>query len=216
MIYWPAGVTEVLVLFSAGKDSLAVLDICAQRASRCEVAFGYLVPGLEFQERTLRWAEARYGLTIHRFPHWAVPPLLRMSLFQVPRLQLRRTPALPPTQWVEGVRELLQVEWVASGDRLTESLWRRARFKRSGPIDTQGRRFFPIVDWTKAQVMRYLSFHCIPLPPDTQVLGHSFRALAGSDLALIRDHFPADYAKILEMFPLAEAAVVRHERYGLE
>jgi hypothetical protein len=52
----------------------------------------------------------------------------------------------------------------------------------------------------------------IKLPVDYQMWGHSFFELMPEFLVSIREHFPDDYRKILDWFPLAEAEMFRYDR----
>ena len=68
---------SVLVGFSGGKDSAVTLDVCFRYFQHVQPYFMYLVPDLEFQERTLRHYEARYHTKILRVPHFMLSDFLR-------------------------------------------------------------------------------------------------------------------------------------------
>lgn len=205
----------IIVCCSGGKDSLAVLDLCARTFPRVHAVYGYLVPDLSFREATLQWAERRYGLTITRVPHWELSRLLRHETFRLPSSLHAAVPVLSASEWIDGLRERFGCLWVASGERIADSIWRRAILKRSGLVDQARHRVYPVGDWTKAQVLAYLQFHHIPLPLDYQWLGHSFGFFFGRELTVIRQHAPADYDKIVAMFPLVDVALKREEWHGL-
>lgn len=59
---------SVTVGFSGGKESIVVLDLCMKYFKNVHVFFEYMVPGLSFEERTIRWYEKHYGINILRFP----------------------------------------------------------------------------------------------------------------------------------------------------
>ena len=52
------------------------------------------------------------------------------------------------------------------------------------------------------------------LSPEQKRLGFSFRSLDGSELAVIKENYPKDYAKILKVYPFAEASVIHHKMHG--
>lgn len=57
----------VLVSFSGGKDSLAVLDLCCRAFNHVVAFYMYLVPGLRHIEERLEWAKAKYGIEILQY-----------------------------------------------------------------------------------------------------------------------------------------------------
>lgn len=67
----------------------------------------------------------------------------------------------------------------------------------------------------QANVMSYLKFHRLPLSLENKSLGFSFRSLMGADMAMIREKFPSDYAKIKRDFPLIDASI-KHLEAGHE
>lgn len=202
----------VVVAFSCGKDSAAVLDVCAGTFLRIECYFQYVVPGLEFQERYLRYTEGRYGVKIHRLPHWNLSNLLRRATFRPHTNATLSCPALGIAAIEAEVRRRTGIEWIASGEKINDSLERRGMIKSCAGVDPKRRRFYPILDWSDRQVKRYLQVRKIPLAPEYQYLKRSFMPMNERDLAVVREHFPADYKRILEMFPYAEASHYRRER----
>ena len=62
--------------------------------------------------------------------------------------------------------------------------------------------------------MQYIKHKKLYLSPEQKKLGFSFRSLAGSELAVIKENYPEDYKKILKIYPFAEAGVVRYQTYG--
>ena len=201
----------VLVGFSGGKDSIVTLDLCTRFFDTVQPFFMYLCPDLEFQEETLRWYEDRYGLEIIRIPHFDTSKLLRYGSFRefdmsVPEVGIKDT--------YEYLRKRTGIHWIAAGERIADSTIRRAMIKHSGSTDATRGRFYPIANWTKADVLKYIKMRKLKLPKDSRELGFSFRSLMGKELSVIKRVYPSDYERILKMYPFAGAAVERYERYG--
>lgn len=207
-----AGVTDsVLVSFSGGKDSVVTLDLCYKYFDTVKAFFMYLVPGLEFQESMLRRYEKKYGLEIMRIPHFELSNLLKYGSFTLPDDEMQ---IVDISDIYEYVREKTGVHWIAAGERINDSIIRRAMIKKSGSIDSKRGRFYPLAYWSKKDVVDYIKFKRLYLSPEQKKLGFSFRSLAGNELAVIKKEYPNDYEKILKMFPFAGAAVERYEAYG--
>lgn len=197
---------KVIVAFSAGKDSCVVLDLCCKYFEEVEAFFMYQVPGLSFQEAALRYAEERYGIEILRIPHFEVSDFLRYGTFCKADNLVRR---VKPIDIYNYVREQTGLHWIAGGERIADSIVRRAMIKQSGSIDAKRGRLYPIAEWTKADVMRYVEHHKLKVSPEASLLGHSFRSLAPKDMAKIKQHYPADYEKICAMYPFVEASTMK-------
>ena len=202
---------RVLVGYSGGKDSAALLDLCCKHFDKVEVYFMYIVKGLQFQEATLKSVESKYGLTIRRVPHFMLSELLRYGTFRVEDFE---TPIVSTLEVYDYLREQSGCHWIAGGERIADSIIRRAMIKRSGSIDIKRGRFFPLAEWNKADVMAYIRQHGLHVGGESAKLGFSFRSLAGEDMAKIREAYPEDYERIRRWFPLVEGAVKRYELTG--
>jgi phosphoadenosine phosphosulfate reductase len=85
-------------------------------------------------------------------------------------------------------------------------------FKQLGGGYAPGRRWlYPVWDWSAAQVRAHVRLHRLPLAPTWgQGASTGFR-LDASCLAQLRAHWPADFARTIEQYPLAQAILARQE-----
>lgn len=203
----------VLVAFSGGKDSVVTLDLCCRYFKRVIPFFMYIVAGLEFQEQLLDWYERRYGLEIVRLPHFEVSNFMRYGTFREYDFSV---PIISITDIYAYMRATTDGIWIAAGERINDSIVRRAMIKHSGTIDRNRGRFYPVAYWTKRNVLDYIKTKKLKLGVDSKKLGFSFKSLDGHELAMVKQEFPSDYERILRMYPFAEAAVRRFEMYGTE
>lgn len=213
-----AGIQRVICAVSGGKDSVAALSVCCEHFEPINVRayFMYMVPGLSFQEKYLRYLEGRFELTepIMRLPHWAIRDLLKNASlrFPVPR---HKIPKATKIRDIENyVRARTGFCWVATGERARDSMERQAQIKKCDGINADRFRLYPLAYWPDAAVFNYLKANRIALSGDYSAsgTGHSFGGLWGEELMGIREKFPEDYDKIRQMFPFVDAQVMR---YGL-
>lgn len=202
---------SVIVAFSGGKDSIVTLDLCKKYFPKVEVFFMYLVPNLDFQERMLQWYENKYGLKIHRIPHFELSEFMKWGTFRPMDIDI---PVVKINDVYNYIRNETGIHWIAAGERCADSMVRNAMIKKSGTIDTKRGRFYPVANWNKQEILQYIKFKKLYLSPEQREIGFSFRSLAGKELQIIYERYPDDYEKILKMFPFAGAARERYLTYG--
>lgn len=199
---------EVIVGLSCGKDSVVTLDLCARFFSRVESYFMYLVPGLEYQESVLRHYERRYGIRVHRIPHFILSDAFRYGSF------IREDYSVP-TIGVEDsyayIRAKTGLHWIACGERVADSTFRRGMILSVGSVWRQRGRFYPLAYWNKRDVLEYIKRNKLPVSGAHRVLGSSGGSLDPAEMAAIKQNFPRDWEKIKAFFPYIEAAVKAHE-----
>lgn len=207
-----ATVTDsVIVGFSGGKDSIVTMDLCFRYFKHVYPYFLYIVPDLSFQESMLRWYENHYNTEIIRLPHPDSSLSFRYGSFCMGNCDV-------PVVSINDIYHYLRLEtdtwWIAAGERIDDSIIRRAMIKNSGSLDINRGRFYPVSAWSKKDVMKYIKYRHLPLGKDSKKLGFSFKSLNGKELAMVRDNFPGDYEKILQVYPFADTAVKRYDEYG--
>ena len=202
---------SVLVGFSGGKESVVVLDLCMRYFKNVQPFFMYICPNLSFQERTLAWYEKKYQTSIIRIPHMDVSEFFHYGSFRPPDYTF---PIVSINDIYHYLRLQTDIWWIAAGERINDSIVRRAMMKKSGSIDVQRGRLYPISMWNKREVMDYIKFHNLYLGADSRKLGFSYCSLWGKELSMLKQHFPDDYAKVIRLYPFAEAGVRRFEQYG--
>lgn len=202
---------RVLVSFSGGKDSVVTLDLCVKHFKEVQGFFMYQIQGLSFQESIIRYYEDKYGIPIYRIPHFMLSEWLRYGLFRpydwnVPIISVKET--------YDYMREMTDFFWIAAGERIDDSLWRRGMIKSTGTIDCKRGRFYPVAEWRKKDIVAYIKQHKLRVGSESSRLGFSFRALTGKDVQAIQRFFPSDYAKIKRWFPLVEVSVMNAKMRG--
>ncbi len=206
---------KVIVGLSGGKDSLVTLDLCVREfgAQNVRAFFMYFVKGLDCVESMIRWCEKRYKISVDYFPHWTLGLAYKYAVYMPHRTGTSEWRDMRLVDVENAARAKTGVEWLAMGHRMTDSIERVAMLKGIAGLDTPGRRVYPLWRWNEASVIAYLRTHKIPRPPRLTILKRSMTGVSFEEdvLLYIRDKFPADYAKIMKVFPYAEAKLARFE-----
>ena len=143
---------QVIVFFSGGKDSVVTLDLCQRYFGKVHAVFMYLVPGLSFHESMFRWVKSRYDIDVIQVPHFMISEWLRYGTLRVPDFDV---PIIKTVDLYTYVRHLTGCYWIAAGERIADSIVRRAMIKNSGTIDDKRGRFYPVAMWNKAEIVIY-------------------------------------------------------------
>lgn len=224
---WPTGPETVAIIrektdtvflsFSCGKDAVATWLALRDHFPRIIPYYCYLVPGLSFVERALTYYEDFFKTRIVRVPHPALYRMLRNGVFQTrERERLLHAAGLAKFDF-EGLRDDLAEDyglpknhWVALGVRSSDTLPRLIMLRKSGPIIKSLGKFYPIWDMNKAQLVASVVSAGVKLAPEYPFIGRSFDGINFQYLWPVREHWPEDYARILEWFPMAELELRRH------
>lgn len=208
----------VLLAFSRGKDSIAAWLAIRERFPRVVPYYLYRIPGLEFVERSLLYYEEVMQRHIVRLPHPATIRQLNAAVFQPPE----RLGVIEAAQmWQPGYEDIRRIICedqglpgdtpVAFGVRAADNPIRRAHFVKHGAISWTQYKFYPVWDWSKDKLISEIRRSGIRLPPDYRMFGRSFDGLDLRFLAPLKKHYPRDYERVLEYFPLADLEAYRYE-----
>ena len=208
--------------FSLGKDSIATYLELRDHIDNVVPVYLYCIPGLEFVEDNLAYYERKIGRHIIRLPqphfYWTLNDLQ----YQPPdpaRHALIRSWQLP-NHTHEDCRiaacecEGLDPEttYMAIGLKYADSIQRRTSLARNGLITHSRKKFYPIAEYNKQDVLDKIKDAGWKLPSDYRYFKDSFDGFQIRYLGPIKKHFPRDYQRILEWFPMVECEVLRYER----
>lgn len=207
----------ILLSFSCGKDSLA-LWLKLREHFRIIPFYMHGVPNLEFVESSIRYYEDYFETHIIRVPHPSFYRQLKNFVFQPPeRVAIIRSANLPNFTYDDlsnfiGTDAGLDDIWTANGVRAADSIGRRSSINSNGPINWNRQYFYPIWDMRIAELEALIEGEGVFLPYDYQLFGRSFDGIDHRFLHLIKEHYPEDYQRILDWFPLAELELMRYEQ----
>lgn len=207
----------VVVAYSDGFDSRAVMDLCVRvwGAGNVRAFFMYFVPGLDCVERGITIAERRWRLEtpILRMPHWAFTREVRAGTYRLTtHEELASVPELSLTDCYKYARAKLGDLPIAHGGKSSDGLWRRRQLTMKSATWERNKILYPIKTWRRAAVKAYLKLRNIPFPDQ----GNDRAFGVGLDwrsLLFVHDHYPADFAKIARWFPMIHTVPARRTFY---
>lgn len=202
---------SVIVAFSGGKDAIVTLDLCNKYFKKVTPFYMYLVKGLSYQERVLQYYENKYNQEIIRVPHFLLGDMMKRGQFT----EIDNTATIIKQNDVyDYVRQQTGFTYIAGGERISDSIERRATIKKSGVIDDFSKRFYPIAYWKKKDVYSYIDFKKLYLPRMFKQFDNSCNGLNAELLLYVREYYNDDYRKIEKIFPFIGAVIARYENYG--
>lgn len=209
---------KTLLAFSTGKDAIATWLAIRDKFDEVVPYYLYLIPGMEFIEESLDYYERFFGAKIIRLPHPSLYRLLNNLVFQPPerclvieQAELENFDYEDVRQCVISDRNLHADTFAADGVRAADSPMRRISIMTHGPISYKQHRYHPVWDWNKARIIDEFRRSGVKLPIDYRVFGRTFDGIDLRFILPLRKHFPRDYKRLLEWFPMAELEVFRYE-----
>jgi hypothetical protein len=214
------GGDTVLLSFSGGKDSLAAW-LFLRPHFKVVPYYLYAPPGMSWQEPTLAYYEEFFETRIIRMAHPLFYDWLRTFAYQPPEtLKTLRALDLPQFDYAE-IDDLIawqlglidedgQTPFCALGMRASDNLERRRMIQQQGVFGQKKRRFFyPIWDWSAQQVADIIIGSGAKLALEYRHWGRTEVGITYPQLKPMAEHYPDDWRRFQEWFPLAGAELFR-------
>lgn len=228
----------VVLRFSRGKDSLACWHRLKDFGMDDERLFVYTllsVPGLSFVEDYLDYVSEKMGKPITRLPSAKLYKFLMASLFQPPGGDAVVEAAAFPDMDIEMLTDWY-VNWlvdqdsispkeaarvaVAQGIKFADGWARQQTLRDYGSWDQETRTFYPVWDFNKDQIVKFLSDKIVAggplLASDYRRWGRSFDGIYAMGF---REYTEAEREEVARYFPLAFLQEAREQyaakKYGV-
>lgn len=215
--------TSVLA-FSRGKDSITAALVMRDHLDIVPVHY-FMVPGLPFVEESLDYFERKlFGRRILRFPHPGFQNWLAQGVHQTLKTfdlanAVNWSYPIPVKNGFHKIGDYIRKDenlddkcLDAVGVKRVDSPLRSMVFAKHGPLRPTRRSWYPVWDYTKADLLDTIRKSDIKLPIDYRVFGRSFDGLHATFLVPMKKYLPADYKYLCGWFPLAEVEVWKYER----
>lgn len=202
---------RVILFYSTGKDSIALLDIIAPHFKEIHLVFMYFVKDLEHINKYLRFCKSTYpNIIIHQVPHWNLTYAIRSGLYCVPNPNVKLMTVKDVDQ---SIRLKTGIQYSFYGMKQSDGLNRRLMLRgyEQEAISTTN-RVYPLSRWKKADVMAYIRQHKLPEPiaysTQKKSQGLTFDAEV---FGYLRANYPCDLEKIYRAFPLSKQILLKYD-----
>jgi hypothetical protein len=210
------GVT--LLRFSCGKDAIASWIQLKRHFHTIIPIYHYLHPNLQFVEDSLKYYEDFFKTEILRVPNSKLYLHLNTGLYQdkatwdgVKEFQLREFDNDEVNERVKEEKGIDKYVMTGIGVRAADSLNRQLSIKKYGAMNEGRKTFYPVYDWNMEKLISEIKQSGCKLPIDYKIWGKSFDGLDYRFIKPLKEHFPNDYEKLKELFPLIDVELKRYE-----
>lgn len=194
---------KAILFYSAGKDSLTLLDLMAPYFKEIVLVYMYFVKDLDHVNKYLKWALDKYpNTTLLEVPHWNLTYILRGGFYCVPNPKVK---LLKLGDVDRAVKLKTGIEYSFLGMKKADSLNRRLMMKDGGIL---GDKVYPLWEWTNKEVLAYMKARKLPQP-----VRYSDKASGGVGFSeecylWMQKNAPNDLEKMLKAFPLSEKILI--------
>jgi phosphoadenosine phosphosulfate reductase len=212
-------VPSILVSYSGGKDSLAVMELCTKvfGPGRVKAFFWFTVPDPEVCNQQLQLCRDRWGIDPVQIPHWDMVMCMKKGLWCDQKPGMEKLPDIDLKTGYAYAMEVCGAQVCATGMKDADGLPRRHFFAniRDGGNPFWNRLVHPIREWNKRDVLDYLKANGIPIPEAEPGAVTTGVGLVHDALCWLHDKHPNDFQKLLKWYPYAEAAIKRRDWFGV-
>lgn len=208
-----------LLAFSTGKDALCSWVELRKYFPSITPVYYYMVPGLSFIEKTLNYYEDFFQTRIIRLPNPNLYRMMEAGTFQTKKtwevIKSFQFPEVKREELCELVKQDFNIDsraYTAIGNRMFDNLQRYRTITKFGAVNDKIKTFFPVYDFKIADVVHSIQSAGVKLPIDYRVWGKTFDGLDYRFIRPVKTHFPDDYEKIKQYFPLIDAEILRYEK----
>lgn len=209
---------KILLAFS-GRDSLAMWLYLRDAGFEIIPYFCYTVPGLSYDAEMMAYYETQFNTHIIRLPHPRTYELFHARAYlpahvcaMIGRCGFGRFTFADIEGYLAGQFGLGDDYLCAVGIKAADNLMRLRMIRQMGPIGLKRRHYyFSIWDWKPADVREAIRSKGLLLSRSYLYFGSTGDGIDYKFLVFLRDNLPEDYRRVLDVFPMADIEIYRHE-----
>lgn len=210
-----ANETDRVMLFhsASGKDSIALLDLMAPHFSEVVCVYMYVVKGLSHIARYVKYATDRYSnVRFIEVPHFALPSYHQIGFMGCEEIPNQRKLRLRDID--DKLKAHLGIEWSFYGFKQSDSLNRRLMLRGydEEAINRDSNKCYPLSVYKNRDILHYIDRHHLIQPERYGLAQSSGTSIQDVEyLLFLREHYPSDLAKVLQVFPLVERFLFEYD-----
>lgn len=113
---------RVILFYSAGKDSIVLLDLLSKKFKEVVCVFMYFVKYLEHIDRFIKYSEKRYeNVRFIQKPHWVLTKIYNAGFFCVPK----KVQNLNLNDVIKSVKSEFGIDYCFLGMKQSDGMMRR-------------------------------------------------------------------------------------------
>lgn len=200
---------RVILFYSAGKDSIVLLDLLSKEFKEVVCIFMYFVKDLEHINRFIQFSKNKYqNVTFEEVPHWNLTKIHKYGLFCQPR-KIRQ---LKFADTINAVKIRTGLEYAFIGEKKADNMARNIKLRQYEleAISTT-KNVYPLSLWKDANVLDYIKRNGLPQPIQ---YGNKRSNGVNFDVDVyvyLRKFYPNDLKKILQAYPLSEKLLIDYD-----
>jgi sulfate adenylyltransferase subunit 2 len=193
------------LFYSSGKDSICLLDICAQHFKKVFIVNMFFVENLEHINKYLEFSKIKYkNVEVITIEHWTMTHLRRAGVYQLPQTKAKLKKLIDTDN---ELRLLTGCNLTCYGMKKSDSLHRNLMLKtypENGMFCEKTNKIYPLSNWTNKEVLAYIKQHKLP-EPITYTQGKKSQGLGFNiDCFLFLErYYPNDLQEIYKKYPFS-------------
>jgi len=203
---------RVVLFYSGGKDSIALLDLLAKEFKEVVCVFMFFVKDLDHINKYITFSEKTYSNAwFIQAPHWNLTYIHRSGLYckPNPNIKLKKLSDVN-----EAIRLTTGIEYSFYGMKQADNMNRRIMLRgyENEAISEKTRNVYPLSKWYDKDVLKYIKKNRLPMPIQ---YGKKQSNGVGFDIDVflyLKKNYPQDLEKILKAYPLSEKLLFEHEQ----
>lgn len=202
-------ISEAIIYFSTGKDSVVMLDLCSKYfdLNKCKIIFQY-INRLKYKDDYINKISDRYKTEIIQLPHPDLARIYKSGTFGCKKQELNVSNY---GDYDNSLRDNYKIKYMAYGYKQTDGMSRRGLILKSvNGVDKKNSKIYPVAYYSNAMIFEYVKRNRLILPPEYNYGYRDINALFVKEhIIWLRKYFYEDYLSVKEQFPLIESSLLR-------
>lgn len=204
--------SRAILFYSAGKDSIALLDLMAKEFDEVVCVFMYFVKDLEHIDKYIRFSKSRYNnVRFEQVPHWILSQIHNTGLYCVPQ----KTRLIKLSTVIQAMKLKTGIDYVFLGEKQADNMSRRIKLRQyEEEAISNTKNIYPLTKWRDGDVLTYIQKNRLPKPINYgKKKNRPVGVIFDTEVYVwLRENYPQDLQKLLKAYPLSEKILFDYDR----